>query len=260
MWKLNCRVDSHGHTFCIFVEKRKAATTMARKSGNRRAGSKTPASARTGPPAGVIPVHWDFFELGRQVAELAQHEGIGSKAAARKAHERFTCGEGRARAARCFFARYGKADLIRLGRIKTREGKPLTVTHLQRLAMVGDKGQRKTIIAGLAREGWTIGEFEEHIKLVKGARESPGGRPRRKARSLAEALDKTLSQSEEWLKSYHFLWTDDPPPDGDEEKSVLVGKLERAKTRLRELSKSTAMLEKQLTGIETRLGKSRRKP
>jgi hypothetical protein len=242
------------------VEKRKAATTMGRKPGTRQEGSNKPASTPTGPPAGVLPEHWEFFELGRKVAELAQHEGIGSKAAARKAHERFTCGEGRARAARCFFARYGKADLIRLGRIKTREGKPLTVTHLQRLAMVGDKGQRKTIIAGLAREGWTIGEFEERIKQVKGARESPGGRPRRKARSLAEALDKTFNQSEEWLKFYRFLWTDDLPPDGDEENSVLVDKLGRAKSRLRELSKSAAKLEKQLTGIETRLGKSRREP
>ncbi|WP_406696369.1 hypothetical protein V5E97_35795 [Singulisphaera sp. Ch08] len=233
---------------------------MARKLGTRQAGSKKSASAPTRPPDGVVPAHWDFIELGREVAELARLEGIGSKAAARKAHERFNCGEGKARAAHCFFARFGLADLIRLGRIKTREGKPLTVTHLHRLAMVGDKSQRKTIITGLAREGWTIGEFEERIKQVKGVRESPGGRPRRKARSLAEALDKTFTQTEEWLKSYRFLWTDDPPPDGDEEKSILVEKLERAKARVRELSRSTAMLEKQLISIETRLGKSRRKP
>src|SRR5689334_20088511 len=109
------------------------------KDDDSPGGSK---KGKVGGSAGIEPGHRAFWELGRRI-EAAITEAGSKKAAVRLLVQREGVSYDLARKALAFAERFGRADLVRLGRMRIRGGEPLAQDYLRRLAMVEDAQMRE---------------------------------------------------------------------------------------------------------------------
>ena len=214
-------------------------------------------------PEGVEADLWAYALLGKRVAARMARTKLGLKAAAAEQAglDRVFKGRGAAYAAQAHnvFTRLTEADWARIGKARTREGKPVTRTHLQVLAQDADRDLIDRLLEGLETEGWTAMEIRDKARALKGDRpDRRGGRPRRSPRSLAEGIEWVVRDAEDWLGGHgpdapgRMAWTERPIPGGADREAFL-DKVVHAKERLRQMARSARALEGRLSVIEAKV-------
>ena len=180
------------------------AKPKAKGSGNNA--DKRPIGQARTPLDGVPASLREFYKLGHEVNARIR-DGSQIKADVAKAIREGGGSVSRAKDASLFAARYTEDDLIRLGKVRTRDGKPLVENHLRHLAMVSDRKMRKALITAIGRHGWTAVELRDEIKRRKGPSTRKGGPKLVRPGSIVDGLRQVEKYTHDWLNHYDRLWT-----------------------------------------------------
>jgi len=240
---------------------------MSRKTNPILGGdpSTPPGPAPEAPPTGVPRELWAYCLLGRRVIDCARDKKLGLKKAAReqlRVEEDFKNYKYPfAVMAHNVATRLTERDWVRLGPIRTREGKPLTRTHLQVLTQYSDRKLIEELLSGLERERWTSKEVRDKARALKGGAaggaSKRGGRPRQPPRSLADGLERVVRHTESWLKDHgpdapgRNAWLARPAAGTDSQ--ALLDCLVQAKGLLRQLIRGAQELEGRLSAVEAKV-------
>jgi hypothetical protein len=200
-----------------------------------------------------------FYDLGLKVRRTRVKKGLSNKGAARlvAADKRVNLSD--ARQALSCVERISEAELVRLGRMHTRAGKPVAVNHLRRLAMVADRTARRALMAGIGRHGWTAEELAAEIRRRKGEGAGTGGRKLRRPGSLGEGLGQVDAHCRRWLAHHDGLWSGAEAgwlavPGGVADAGALRDRVGAVRGGLRRLARAARALEDRLGRVERGLG------
>lgn len=224
-----------------------------------------PGSAPEAPPTGVPRELWAYCLLGRRVIDRARRDKIGLKKAAREQLRVDPEFKGYspifAMLAHNVATRLTAGDWARLGPIRTREGRPLTRTHLQVLTQAHERKHIEALLAGLERDRWTSQEIRDKARTMKvgaaGGEARRGGRPRRPPRFLEDGLERIVRNSADWLEDHgpdapgRNAWLARPTAGVDAE--ALLDRLVQAKSLLRRLTRAARELEGRLSVVEAQV-------
>jgi hypothetical protein len=218
----------------------------------RRASGQLPPSL-----AGVPEPLRSLYELGLRVRRK-HREGLSKKAAARAVDEEEGCGYEKSRQTLRIVERITVKDLVRLGKMRTKAGEPLSGNHLRALSGVADAAARRALIEGIDRHGWTAEELVEQIARGKGRDAGTGGPRLTRPKSLASGLDQVDRHCRDWLKHHDGRWSAGEAdwlaaPAGGGDTAALLSRLGEVRGRLRDLARAALDLERRLAAVEAEM-------
>jgi hypothetical protein len=205
-----------------------------------------------------------FYELGQLVIERANREKIKPSAAAQNTSTEMTVSLDTVRKAHQFARMFNESALNKLFSLcRARGNMPLRVNHVRRALTAGNSSNVSKWLARAAKNGWTAEQLDDQIKRAKGGQRPQAGPRFKEPDNLLETLDQVLQHSDQWLKRYERIWSQERfwPPTigyGPGDRTVLADRLEETRACLDRVGQASNELGKRLAEIAPGIQRVRR--